>query len=314
MNLSYNLSSSLIDSLNKIGLLRQQILTFPIPPKAELRFRWEAIINRIYWSLSLTNQPLEKSQIIKILTHEGRKRLSLDAQEAINYKKALDYINQEWLVSPRPVTPKTILTLYQLACDPRFRGLPATAENELKHFLDYLQAGTESPVVKAGIAQIQLLALSPFPDGNGRVARLLGLLFLYKYGFDFRGLLVLDEYFRRDLLGLEAATKTASEKQNLTLWLEYFAQGIVTQLQSALRDITHGRFETSLPSSFWELNDRQKGVLTLLEEPEATITNKKVQKRFKVSQITASRDLAKLASLGLLFAHGRGRSVYYTRA
>ncbi len=44
-----------------------------------------------------------------------------------------------------------------------------------------------------------------------------------------------------------------------------------------------------------------------------TITNKKVQKLFKVSQITASRDLAKLASVGLLFTHGKGRSVYYTK-
>jgi len=34
---------------------------------------------------------------------------------------------------------------------------------------------------------------------------------------------------------------------------------------------------------------------------------------FKVSQITASRDLSKLGALGLLFIHGKGRSVYYTK-
>ena len=71
--------------------------------------------------------------------------------------------------------------------------------------------------------------------------------------------------------------------------------------------------EDYLPNSFWQLNDRQKSILGFLENPDATITNKRVRSLFKISQITASRDLTKLANLGLLFAHGKGRSVFYTK-
>jgi len=61
------------------------------------------------------------------------------------------------------------------------------------------------------------------------------------------------------------------------------------------------------------LNDRQNKILERLENPNLKITNKDVQKMFGVSQITASRDLSKMANLGILLPHGKGRSVFYTK-
>lgn len=307
--LSYNLSSSLTESLQKIENLRQKILVVPLSQKTELRIRWEAMINRIYWSLVLSANPLTKAEMVKLLTEGKKKRFTKEEQEAISYKKALDYVSQNWFVSQNRITPKVVVTLHDLACPGRLRG----SEAPLKQVLDYLQVSSENPVVQAGVAQIQIITLAPFSDGNGRTARLLALLFLYKAGFDFRGLLVLEEYFCRDLASFTEATQSVSKNQNLTFWLEYFAKGIVAQLEKAQEDLTLQRSHLDLPATFWGLNDRQKEILTMLDQPDATITNKKVQKQFRVSQITASRDLAKLASLGLLFAHGRGRSVYYTR-
>ena len=62
-----------------------------------------------------------------------------------------------------------------------------------------------------------------------------------------------------------------------------------------------------------ELNERQKVIMTLLDDPQAIITNRTIQKIFHVSAITSSRDLAKLTMLGLLIQQGKGRSVRYTR-
>ncbi|MCX6732604.1 MAG: hypothetical protein NTV98_03635 [Candidatus Roizmanbacteria bacterium] len=53
--------------------------------------------------------------------------------------------------------------------------------------------------------------------------------------------------------------------------------------------------------------------MNLFSTPGAKVSNRMVQKKFKVSQITASRDLAKLADSGLIFAIGKGRSTYYTK-
>lgn len=124
-------------------------------------------------------------------------------------------------------------------------------------------------------------------------------------------MLCFEEYLRRDLVTLEQAYQVPGG--NITPWLEYFAFGIAKQLEKALGEITSDTSPTTMPASFWELNDRQKEVLKIMEQPDISITNKVVQKHFKVSQITASRDLTKLASLGLIFARGKGRSVYYTR-
>ncbi len=309
-DLSYNLSSSLTESLQKIEDLRQKILLTPLSAKTETRLRWEAMINRIYWSLVLSGSPLTKAEMVKLLTSEGKKkRFTDEEQEVISYKKALDYISQNWLVTTERITPKVVVTLHDLACPDRLRG----GEAPLKQVLDYLQASSENPVVQAGVAQIQLITLAPFSDGNGRTARLLALLFLYKAGFDFRGLLVLDEYFRRDLAAFRQTTENVSKSQSLTLWLEYFAQGVAAQLEKAQEDLTLQRSHLDLPATFWNLNDRQKEILTQMSQPDSTITNKKVQKQFKVSQITASRDLSRLAYLGLIFARGKGRSIYYTK-
>jgi predicted HTH transcriptional regulator len=64
----------------------------------------------------------------------------------------------------------------------------------------------------------------------------------------------------------------------------------------------------------YQLSLRQKQILSLAEPPNTLVSNKLVQDTFRISQITASRDLAKLASLGLLIPHGHGRSTSYSKA
>lgn len=310
IGLSYQLSPPLKDSLQKIEHLRRQILLAPLPRKTEQQLRFEAMINRLYWSLSLSENTLTRKEMINLVTKEGKEKLTKEQKEVVSLKKALDYISWEWLVSSKTVTPKTVIMLHELACPGSLR----LAEGRLTPFLDYLQVNLENPIVQAGITQIQLIQLAPFTDGNGRTARLLALLFLYKYGYDFRGLLCLEEFWRKDLTGFRTHTETAVKTGSLTSWLGYFAKAAETQLEKIATLVSSPHVAPTLAGSFWEISDRQKEIVNHLEEPGASLTNRKIQNLFKVSQITASRDLAKLATLGLLFPHGKGRSVYYTKA
>ena len=298
INLSYNISPTLKSFISKIELLRQKILLTPLAPKVELQLRWKATINRVYWSMISIGKPLNKERIIKLLEEPQKTGRSTQDYQPIKYKKALDYIKEFWLVSQERIGPKTILTLHDIACYGNFRSSLA----ELKQLLDYLQSSPEQPVIQAGIAYIEILNISPFTQGSTQIACLLSLIFLYKAGYDFRGLVVLEEYFHKE---------NASFSQNLTPFLESFASAMMAQLEKiAYSNLSSKEF---LPTSFWQLNDRQKEILNFLENPDAAITNKKVQSLYGISQITASRDLTKLANLGLLFAHGKGRSVFYTR-
>jgi Fic family protein len=255
----------------------------------------------------LDGNPLSKKEMLQVLSASGKK-LSAQQEQVVDYKTASDYINQEWLVNPKVVSPKTILTLHALSCQGKVR----TEEVAFGQFLDYLQISKENPIIQAAMAQAYIAILSPFTIGNGRVARLLAQLFLYKSGFDFRGMLVLEEYWLQNRQSMERILSSVSSSGNVTLWLELFTQAVNIQLEKAAKKIDDLRFEAILPATYWDISDRQKYILTKLEQPGNSITNRQVQKHFHVSQITASRDLTKLVALGLIYAHGKGRSVHYT--
>ncbi len=306
---SYNFSPTISKLVETVEILRRDILLVPLSPKHELHYRWEAMLSRLYWSLSLNGNNLSKKEMIKILSSSEKKKLSSDEANVVNYRRALIYINHEWLVTTKEVNVKTVQTLHELACSGKLRVPEAT----IKQMLVYLQAAKEHPVIQAAIAQIQIVGIAPFSDGNGRTSRLLSLLFLYKHGYDIRGLLMLDDYWRHNMGTFNQTIQNALKNGNITLWIEYFAQACVHQLTKVRQALLSEQFSLNIPF-YWHINDRQKEIMAILEQPGSSITNKKVQKAFKISQITASRDLTRLATLGLLFAHGKGRSVYYTHA
>ena len=72
LHLAYTVSSDLKDTLNRIDLLRQQVLVTPLAPKIELKLTWEAKFHRVYGSLALADNPLSKSLMLKLLTGETR--------------------------------------------------------------------------------------------------------------------------------------------------------------------------------------------------------------------------------------------------
>ena len=317
LNLSYNLSTILKDRLQKIDLIRKDILVTPLSPKTELQMRWDVMINRTYNSLVLANSPLTKPEMVKILTSriifekdKSKRKLNPSAEDVVLYKKALDYISQYWLVPGKNVTVKDVLILYDMFCEGDLK-LPASRIQEV---LDYVQAHEDHPVIQAGVAGLGIVRIQPFSLGNGRLSRLLSYVFLYKNGYDIRGLIEFEKTWTQDRQTYLEAIKIALEVTSITLWLEYFSNSVLTALNQVSKKIQDSASENlGVHSSFWDISDRQKSIISTLDQPGLSITNRKVQKQFKVSQITASRDLSKLANLGLLFTHGKGRSVYYTK-
>src|SRR3989344_8289446 len=185
--LSYNLSPKLAGHLKNIDILRGKILTTPISPRNEIRLRWEANLQKVYWSLTLSGNNLGKVDMTTLIAFQWRDKLTVPQKEVVNYKRCLDYIRENWWVNPKPVTPNVIFKLYEIACKATtppsinsFKG----AKEDIEKFLEYLSAGSEHPVLQAAISQIHILGIAPFLAGNGRVSRLLTYLYLYKTGYD----------------------------------------------------------------------------------------------------------------------------------
>lgn len=312
--LSYHLSDAIQGNISKIEDLRIKILTTPTSPRHELKNRWEANLNKAYWGLTLAETPLTRLQMANLISKPTNKRLSNHEKEVLCYIETLKTIREYWTANSTPLSTKNILEVYDLSCKEVFGSTASyykSKSDEVKKILDFIESGKDHPIIKAGLLQIEIIKLSPFENGTGRVARLLSHLMLAKFGYDLRGLLVIEDYYRNDLVSLKEATQSVENYKNATKWLEYFTEGIKQGMEKVLKSISTQ--DNVKANSLWKLNDRQKKILDIMENPELKITNKIVQKQFGISQITASRDLAKMVNLGVLLPHGKGRSVFYTK-
>ncbi len=309
LSLSYTSTLQLRDTLNTVNRLRSQILTLPIPPKTEAKLAWEGTAIRTWATLSLAGYDIQKHEVATILANPVKPTPAV--ARILGLRRTYDAIHREWRANPRPVSLSALEMLYSLSC-PHDTGSFSIIEPALKELLSYLGAQEEHPVIAAAIAHMYIMTIPKFTE-PGICARLTHYLFLTKYGFDIRGWITPERIWQTDAATYTRFINTYQNDHTITKWIEYIAQSMQTNLEALAADITESRFHIEYPASFWTLSDRQKEILTLMNVPNASITNRYIHKRFKVSQITASRDLAKLTALGLLYPHGKGRAVYYTK-
>jgi hypothetical protein len=261
---------------------------------------------------------ISRKQIINIITGKISGKIGDIDRLAGNYRNTLNFIRDEWLVSKRSVKPATISSLIDHLFEGTKTSFPwgmrASLEENMKLVLTYLATKEENPVIEAGIISSQILSLGLEPQIANALSNILSYLFLYRRGYDVRQFLVIEDYMaQNENLRKEVIIKIEQQK-SLNDYLLFFVSAIYENMEKTYKQIQADEIVTSVPAQFFNLTDRQKEVMEDMQEPGMTITNRKVQKKFRISQITASRDLSRLASLGLLFPHGKGRSVYYTKA
>lgn len=308
-NYSYTKTPELNGQLSKIEELRKELLLKPLSPKTELKLQWESLIKLIHYSLAISGNIIPIDHIRNMISPEGKKQLTTKEKEVATYKQGLDYLYHNWLVNDEQITSKSIIALYQTV----FEGSLKVSELEINNSLRYIQINPEHPLIQAALAQLMIFDLYPFSQNNELFSHLVLLMFLYKNGYDFRRMVIIEELLFQDLATFKNIVAKMRRQTNVTGWLEYVLANYVTQLTNVLKTIAIEKQSPSILPFNLQLNDRQQTIINYLSQPGTKINNTLVQKLHKVSQITASRDLAKLTSLGLVFPLGKGRSTYYTK-
>lgn len=282
------------------------------------------IFSRIYLTngtLTLGDVKVTKKYIVETL-QSPKKRPSPDETVILATKKTFDFIRHEWMGNPKPITHGVIeelaLLLFPLDRGKVLRALEARSR-DLQQILAYLDVKPEHPVIVAATVHYALVADPLMPWGGGRLGRALCSLALAKSGMNVRDMIAPETLVAESPETYQRSLATALRETTITSWLEYYSKILMTAMERVAENVKKvasgtrvGEF-SEFSERLFSLNDRQEKILSILENPASTITNRAVQKRFKISQITASRDLTKLASLGLLYSHGKGRSTYYTR-
>jgi Fic family protein len=261
-----------------------------------------------------------------------------DARELLNYRRAFEFVS-EYLDSGSPITEGLVREIHKRLVE-GVRGGSATPGQYRKlqnyvvngatgqtvytpppaHDVPALMAemvtwlngpGQVHPVLVSGVAQFQLVHIHPFLDGNGRTSRLLSTLCLYRAGYDFKRLFTISEYYDRDRAAFYAAIQGVRDGgMDLTGWLEYFVQGLATQL-GEVSERGKKAMKADLIARQHELSERQtKALRFLLDHAEMHIRALEAMCP-GVNRRTLQRDLQQMEGRGLVGRKGAARQSFY---
>ena len=199
-----------------------------------------------------------------------------------------------------------------------FEAPPApTLPKETANFITWANEATGEPaLVKAGLAHLWFVTVHPFDDGNGRVARAVGDLFLARADSSPQRFYSLSAQIQRERKDYyDILERTQKGTMDVTQWLTWFLGTLNRAIESA-----HSTLEKVLVKAlFWQrlagvaLNERQVKLLNrMLDGFEGKLTSSKWAAIAKCSPDTALRDITQLLALGVLQkSNGAGRSAGY---
>jgi Fic family protein len=195
----------------------------------------------------------------------------------------------------------------------------ATVPALMDSLVDSLHTGLNNdPVVRSALAHLNLVMIHPFRDGNGRMARALATSVLTRSDIGEPEFSSIEEWLganTEDYYSVLAHTGHGSwqPRDDAHLWLGFNLRAHHMQAQTVARRVEEA-------GATWIELDQLAAVHGL---PERTIDalfdavlGYRVRraiylKRADITEQTATRDLAALASAGILTAHGAGRGRYY---
>lgn len=104
--------------------------------------------------------------------------------------------------------------------------------DDLAEFLN--QPAQMPPLIQCAMMHYQFETIHPYRDGNGRVGRLLIILFLQAKGVMRSPLLYLSAFFERNRQLYYDRLFQLSQSGDWTAWLAFFLQGVIEESQDAL--------------------------------------------------------------------------------
>jgi Fic family protein len=250
-----------------------------------------------------------------------------DVQELLNYRVAFDFVSQ-YLATGGPITEGLVREIHKClvegvrggaATPGEYRRIQNYVVNSatgdrlytpppahdvpimMAELVDWLNREQDiHPVLVSGIAQFQLVQIHPFLDGNGRTSRLLSTLCLYRAGYDFKRLFTISEYYDRDRLAFYQAIQSVRKSgMDMTGWLEYFVEGLTTQL-AEVRKRGEQAIQRDVLIKDHNLSERQaKALGYILEHGSMTIQD---YERLcpEVNRRSLQRDLKAMINKGVI--------------
>ncbi|WKZ30724.1 MAG: Fic family protein [Candidatus Dojkabacteria bacterium] len=178
--------------------------------------------------------------------------------------------------------------------------------NELIVFINESKKRVD-PLIIAGLFHKQAVIIHPFMDGNGRTTRLVTKMLLAELGINTFPLFSFENYYNKNVtnyfknVGVFGNYYEIAENINFTEWLEYFAIGIIDELN---------RVKSQLPQYEERIESHHKKILEYIKE-HGSITMREYEGITDRARATRIMDFKRLVDLEMISSVGVGKSTYY---
>ena len=346
----FRTTAPVITYLGKIEAAREIVENLDLPLDLEREFRQDASVKMTHYSTKIEGNRLTLKQTKELLAGKEVIAREIDKQEAMNYYDCLELIHQ-FSKPKKPVTEKMIKGIHSALqkgiLKGKLRGQYREAQNAvydsrtrrpvyfppeakdvpvlMKSFVDWFNHDQEThPILKAGIARYQFVTIHPFMDGNGRTARALATLVLYREKYDLKQFYSLEEYYAEDLKGYYDALHQcqgihyySNPNPDMSLWLEYFVRGAAVVFEQVKEKALAAAKKHFPPKSekdvelLQKIGPREKRVLAYFRK-NLQLRTRSLSALFQIKERAARDLLAKWIQHGLIEKQGSGkRDAYY---
>ncbi|MBU1070850.1 Fic family protein [Patescibacteria group bacterium] len=337
------ISESMLNNLSRIAEAKSVVQRARLVPSRESFLRRWARVRMAYSSTSIEGNVLREDQV-EVVSKGGQVRAE-DEQilEVKNYLKALRLVDD--MAGGDCFGKREILRLHKLVMAGlmgkekigRLRKVPVYVVNVLasgkeklvytapesklvsdliNNLISWLKNTSDlHPVIRAGLLHYQFETIHPFADGNGRTGRLLTLLHLYQSGWDFKRVLVLEDYYNKNRKEYFSKLQTGKnyksrQKTDLTEWLEYYIEGFLMEVLRVEKEVLTLEFVGKKGLVEGYLKDDEMTVVDFTASL-GRVTSGDVVDILKIPKRTAQSKLKLLVDKKVLQKKSYGPATYY---
>lgn len=290
-------------------------------------------------STGIEGNPLTPEQVDAVLSGAAVDEDDVHVREVVNYNRALELgraaISRpdfEWTheivhqvnAAVMDGLPRDTRGNYRGPDDEVFVGIymgpsPLLVQGFMTELVDWIRSSsTASSLVRSALLHLNVIAIHPFNDGNGRTARILAAMALMEHGIPATELISIEAYIRRhreeyvEVLRTTLGTGYDPDNHTATAWLDYYTRVSLDRLD--VRD----RILEALPGDmgvvFAALTDAgapAEWALILLAARVSRVRTDRVAAMTSRSSPAARALLGRVVDAGWLTPQGRTRGRWY---
>ena len=158
------------------------------------------------------------------------------------------------------------------------------------------------PLIKIGLIHYQFETIHPFLDGNGRVGRLMILLYLMEHGYITKPIIYVSYFLKKNQLEYYDRMSEVRRSGNYEQWVGFFLEAISAAAKDSLSAIEELSALHESNTKKIESIARNDNIVSLFNyiERYPIIDVKKTAADLKLSYNTVSNAIKKLVQLGIL--------------